>query len=816
MDLIGRRLESVYPDDVVHALRNALARAGRGARPGLAFGQPVYGRSFDLAVHRSGREIIVEFEPVEEGADQPLEIVRALTARISAIQSEDRLVKDTASLVRAILGYDRVMVYRFEADGAGRVIAEAKRGDLESFMGQYFPASDIPQQARILYLKNTIRIISDSSGAKVMIEPSAADGTREIDLSLAHLRSVSPIHLEYLRNMGVAASMSISIVIDNTLWGLIACHNYMPKHLTMAQRVAAETFGEFFSLHLDVIRQKRRITTAATARRALDQFVQKAPEYEDIAGLLQDSLDEFAAMVECDGIGLMMDSRWFSSGTTPPLAEAIELTRFIRNQGEARIWSTHRLSDVYPPAASYAAEVSGLLAVPLSHRPRDYMLFFRKEWEHTLNWGGDPNKSYVPGPLGDRLTPRKSFAIWKETVKGQSRPWSDTQHETGEAIRAALVETVMRHNEIVAEERAKADVRQRMLNEELNHRVKNILAIIKSLVSQPYSAGRSLEEYVGILRGRIDALAVAHDQIARGDGGGFLNDLLKAELEPYRAQSLSIVHSGPRIWLDTRAFSVMALVFHELTTNSAKYGALSSRHGLLDISWQATAKGDCVLDWKESGGPSVAPPSRKGFGTILITRSIPYDLGGESTIDFDPSGLKASFVLPEKHITIVKAEIRDEGEADKIATRHTEDFDTLRELPVLLVEDQMLIAMDVEMMLSEAGLTNIAIAASTADAIRRLKSNRPVVAILDVNLGSETSLEVAAELRATQCALPVCHGLWRQFRHCRCLCRCACHPQALFGQCAEFRRFSSSSRSSATFCRMRKRLSGLPRRVATA
>ncbi len=197
-----------------------------------------------------------------------------MIGRVKDIADIDLLISSSARLVRTVLGYDRVMVYRFEEDGSGKVASEAKRPDLESFLGQYFPATDIPQQARILYMQNPIRVISDARGTRVSLLPEEDEISLPLDLSFAHLRSVSPIHCEYLRNMGVAASMSISLILDGKLWGLIACHHYAPKTLTMSERIAAEMFGEFFSLHLLALRQKRKLDISTEARRALDRFLQ--------------------------------------------------------------------------------------------------------------------------------------------------------------------------------------------------------------------------------------------------------------------------------------------------------------------------------------------------------------------------------------------------------------------------------------------------------------------------------------------------------------------------------------------------------------
>jgi light-regulated signal transduction histidine kinase (bacteriophytochrome)/CheY-like chemotaxis protein len=741
-EINGQALEKLIGYEATHTLRNAVAALKDGSRPALLSGLVLQHGAFDIAIHLHKATVIIEFEPATPG--QPMQLARTLIGRITDIDEVDQLLRQSARLVRGMLGYDRVMIYAFEQDGAGKVVAEAKRGDLESFLGQYFPASDIPQQARALYLQNTIRIIGDASGTRIPLIPEIDPSGEALDMSLAHLRSVSSIHCEYLRNMGVAASMSVSIIVDGRLWGLIACHHYQPRILSMSQRVAAEMFGEFFSLHLHALRQKQKLDTADRARSSLDRFLRMASHHADMGELLRDHLSHFTSLIACDGIGLWRNGVWTAFGATPPASAVPSILRLMGSVVEGQIWATHAMAQRLPEAEAFRSEAAGVLAVPLTQLHRDYLFFFRREFVQTLNWGGDPKKSYESGPHGDRLTPRKSFAIWKETVELQSQPWTDADREIAEVTRAALVEIGLRHSELMAEERSRADVRQRMLNEELNHRVKNILALIKSLVSQPVGDGRSLIDYVDSLKGRIQALSFAHDQVVRGDGGGMLLDLLDAELSPYRSATNVISLSGPPVLLNSRAFSVMALVLHELSTNAAKYGALSRPGGALSVSWRLTETGDCEIAWRESGGPAVLPPLRTGFGSALIDRSVPYDLDGRSAVTYAPHGVEADFVLPSKHVSLsdrMEGRLILAGPEIVVAEAILDP-----ELRVLLVEDQMLIAMDVEGMLADHGVQKVLTAASVDEALAKLITFRPDVAILDVNLGTGTSIDVATEL----------------------------------------------------------------------
>lgn len=742
----GARLEEIFGRELAHTLRNAIATAGDPARPALRHGMELpSGKRFDVAVHVHDAGAVMEFEPVTATNDQPLEVARMLISRIRNISNVEQLLERSSRLIHALLGYDRVMIYRFEEDGSGQVISEHKRRDLESFKGQYFPASDIPKQARVLYLKNTIRVISDARDVRVAILPELEERDHPLDLSFAHLRSVSSVHCEYLRNMGVAASMSISIVVDGDLWGLIACHHYSPKTLSMPQRIAAETFGEFFSLHLAALLQKQVVEKNREVRVALDRFLQVASHHADIRDLLRTSLGEFGEMLACDGMGLWLGGAWTSTGAAPSAEQAVELVELRGEASAGRTWCTDQISADLPGSTISPADICGVLAIPLSQRSRDYLYFFRRELVQTLNWAGNPEKSYESGPLGDRLTPRKSFAIWKEAVHNRAQPWSEADREVAEVIRGVLVEIVLHHNELMADERGKADVRQRMLNEELNHRVKNILSVIKSLIGRPVDTQQGLDTYIASLKGRVQALSLAHDQIVRSGDGGFLRDLLQAELQPYQAGDRQILLQGPSVWLDARAFSVMALVLHEMATNAAKYGGLSMSGGNLSVRWQKGEAGECEIWWSENGGPAVTAPVRTGFGSVLIGRSISYELGGNSRIDYAPTGLQGYFCIPSKHVQ-AESENEEAQSVEAAADRHDQGQPDFSDVELLLVEDQMLIAADVEMILAEHGLQKVTTAPSAAEALRRLEKLTPHLAILDVNLGSGTSLPVAQEL----------------------------------------------------------------------
>ncbi|MFT4012203.1 MAG: HWE histidine kinase domain-containing protein [Paracoccus sp. (in: a-proteobacteria)] len=749
---LGRRLSDVIGVARAHAIANALAILGPVPRPALLFDQQVNGRAFDVTAHHQAGRIIIEFEPASRDLGRTLGLARTVMGRIRAQDNPQRLLQQATALIQAQLGYDRVMIYELGPDGAGKVVSEAKTEALESFLGQYFPASDIPRQARALYLRNPIRMIGDVHYRPVPILP-AQDEAGPLDLSHAHLRSASPIHCEYLRNMGVGASMSVSIIIDGALWGLIACHHYTPRILRLADRAAAEMVGEFFSLHLNTLRRRHAREAETAARRALDDLMVDASRGEGIGIALRHRLPLLSGLIPSAGIALWFDGEWSALGHAPDEALAAPLIALARAAPEGQVFQTDRLAELLPGATALTELAAGVLIVPLSRRPRDFLFYFRREAVQTLDWAGDPGKTYPAGAFGDRLTPRKSFALWKETVRQRSHAWADSDRSFAEAFRIAVVEVLLFNSELLADERARAAVRQRVLNQELNHRVKNILAVIRALASVPTREGETLANYSEALRARIQAMAYAHDQVVRDENGGDLLELLRAELSPYLARQNPVELRGPGLTLDGRAFSVLALVVHELATNAAKYGALSRSDSRLDVTWDLDAAGDCHLHWRESGVEGVEAPAARGFGSTLIERSVPYDLGGQSRIEFGADGLAAEFVLPA-HFVRPHQGTPAAAVAAAQTTAPTPPPGPPPSLPpegrrrVLLVEDQVLIAMSLEAELKDHGFDVTGIAPNVDAALELIRKDPPDLAVLDVNLRRETSLRVAEALLA--------------------------------------------------------------------
>jgi light-regulated signal transduction histidine kinase (bacteriophytochrome)/CheY-like chemotaxis protein len=746
LDYRGKELSEVIGNTVAHDLNNAAARAGAGHIAGVVLRADLGEgrRTADMTVHRFEGRTFVEIEPPASAGDTEvaLHLTQSLVRRVDGQTQLDPLVKTVARMIRAMLGYDRVMVYRFLHNGAGRVVAEAKDPKLQSFLGQHFPFSDIPVQARKLYVQNWLRVIGDVSFVPVPLNPPLMDGEPAVDLSHAHLRSVSPIHCEYLKNMGVAASMSISIVVDGELWGLIACHHNTPKWLSIPLRVATELFAQYFSLHVSMIENRLQKQAAANTRSRLDAIISGVNPADPVEITLRRHLREFSSLIPSDGAGLWSHGEWASHGVTPDESDIPSLMQVVADNAGRNIWETQDLRSLTGREDVYGTRVAGVLAVPISPSSADFLLFFRSEEAHQIEWAGEPLKRVEQTDAGERLSPRGSFQVWREDVRHKSVPWTDADVVVAESIRNYVRDVMISHNDATEEQREKTENQRKLLNAELNHRVKNILALVKSIAAQTGANAESVEDYANSFEGRLRALSYAHDQSFAGADGGELRALIEAEAGMHRFSKMPdrIATDGEPVGLTERAFGVFALLLHEMMTNAAKYGSLSIPGGHLKISWTLAENGDCHIEWIESGGPEVVAPTRKGFGSTLIEKTVSHDLGGSVSMQFEADGLRAKFVIPAEHLHAVAER------PVAFATNATIPEQPIAGLKVLLVEDQALIAMDTEEFLKALGASEVHVAASIENAFDAIIDMEPDCAVLDLNLGSGTSESVALEL----------------------------------------------------------------------
>lgn len=744
-DALGQPLTGIFTEKALHAMRNRVTLLRGPDAVERLFNVTLVegGGAFDVALHFSADQIVIEAEPAVQEDIESSAMVRAMIARVSQSPNMAAYLREGARQLRALTGFDRVMVYRFDEQGSGEVVAESVRPGVDSFLGQHYPASDIPAQARKLYLRNIFRIIADVKAVPVPILQADGNGMA-LDQSLSVLRAVSPIHIEYLRNMGVEASLSVSIIQDGKLWGMLACHHYSPRLPSFAYRTAAELFGQMFSLMLESRERREASDYENRARASADRLMATVAQDGELLKNAPWIGEMIFDTIPAEGVGVCLDGVISLSGLAPDETQFGEIVKALNGVSAGQIFATDSIQTLVPAAAAYADRAAGLVAIPLSRSPRDYVVLFRSEQLRSVRWAGNPEKPVELGPHGARLTPRKSFELWSELVKGRSLPFTPSEQRVAESIRSGMLEVLVRLSDAAGEERARAHERQELLIAELNHRVRNILALIRGLVSQSRSGNaQSVGDFTATLDDRIRALARAHDQITTDRWGpARLKELIEIEAGAYLGDRRDrVTLDGPNVLIQPAAFTTVALVVHELMTNAAKYGALSDS-GKVAVSWRLDADGSLLLIWQEVGGPVVTAPTRRGFGSTIIAQSIPFDLGGRAQVEYRLAGVFAEFYVPARHIAGTADGL---GESVRPAPSAA-GAAPLKGKRVLLVEDSMIIALEAEDTLKELGAASVTTAATAQRSLAALQEQKFDVALLDVNLGAENSAPVAAAL----------------------------------------------------------------------
>lgn len=443
-EVVGAGVATLVDDRAADWLRGAVGELA----PVESLRVRVREAEVDLIAHRSGGLLVTEWEPVgasqQAGAAWHSRLPRVLQ-HLSGADTLDEMVAALVTDVRGLTGFDRVMIYRFDPHWNGEVIAEDRRDDLEPFLGLHYPESDIPAQARALYEQNWLRLIPDATYRSVPLTPTLnpRDG-RPLDLSASVLRSVSPVHLQYLANMGVRASMSVSLLDRGRLWGLIACHHYQGPHRpAYDDRVVAEFLGRTASVLLasktETVWSKQAFDVAARQTRVLEGLA-RSPR-SPLAALT--AVDTGALdLVPSTGAAIRLDGRLTLLGRTPTPERVIALVEELLASG---VSCTDSLTRELPGARDVTDTASGLLAVPMGGASGDFLAWFRAESLRDVTWAGDPSTAKeVPHGTGMRLSPRHSFERWRETVRGTAAPWRAHEVAAAQQLAEHLTESALR------------------------------------------------------------------------------------------------------------------------------------------------------------------------------------------------------------------------------------------------------------------------------------------------------------------------------------------------------------------------------------
>ncbi len=451
-DLIGEPLQRFLDDGQVDRVRFALGSSEpfENNPVPLSLVSTHTGQMLDGIAHRHDGFTILELEPTPPPASTHfLDFYRNVsrsTSRLQAATTLQALAQEGAAAIRTVTGFDRVMIYRFSGSGEGEVIAEARIDTAESYLGLWFPASDIPEQARRMYTLSPIRAIPDVSYIPVPIVPVINPvSERPADLSFAGLRSVSPVHCEYLRNMGVTASMSISILRDGKLWGLVACHHFSSRFVPYEVLKSCTFLGQVLSR--EIARREGEEKAADTIRSMYvrAQFLEHMAASDTPLFSLLSLRPNLLDFIRADGAAVVVEGEMQSLGSTPDDSALRTLLQSLRRIHAPPTFCTRSLRNHFSTADLMRDTSSGLIALEISRTPEQYILFFRAEHRQTVTWAGNPEKPVIPSEDGDRLNPRTSFAAWQETVSGVSRPWSEEEMRAADELRRLVTVVLMKN-----------------------------------------------------------------------------------------------------------------------------------------------------------------------------------------------------------------------------------------------------------------------------------------------------------------------------------------------------------------------------------
>ncbi len=467
---------SALGGDIAPQIRS-LVRAGGLAEPLPLRCQTTAGgaaRDFEGVAHRHpGGGLIVELEPLNAAGAETTDTSNAANAanagnagdagdagnasdarlqhriaaamqRFSGATSMQGLAEAVVDSVRELTGYDRVMVYKFDPDGHGEIVAEARDPRLvESFLGLHYPASDIPRRARELYARNRVRVLVNVRYTPVPVVPRRFPlNGEELDMSLSYLRSMSPLHLQYLQNMGVTGTLVVSLVREGKLWGLIACHHYYPKHVRYAVRAACELLAEVIATRLAAIENYVQSQAEVLVRRLEQRLMEATSTEGDWRHALVRSPRTLLQPLDATGAALFYDGEILTVGEVPSTPELRALAGWVSDRAVDSLFSCDSVARESPGLAHLTPLASGVLAVELARFRPDYLVWFRKEQPCTVTWAGDPAKAVI-GDDPNELSPRRSFAAWLEIVRGTAAPWTPAELALARAIGESLGDIIL-------------------------------------------------------------------------------------------------------------------------------------------------------------------------------------------------------------------------------------------------------------------------------------------------------------------------------------------------------------------------------------
>jgi chemotaxis family two-component system sensor kinase Cph1 len=808
-NLLGQPIESIFPAESARKdYRSVLTNDLHEGKPVYLFTVHAGSNSavFDAIAHRSGDHILFELELVftlrELSVQDLYRLVQASIIALRGVNDVKSMCDVCARQIRRIAGFDRVMLYRFDPEWNGQVIAEEKRGDLEPFLGLRYPAADIPRQARELYTKNWLRFIPDRGYTPVGLISAGDESTVPLDMSFSVLRSVSPIHVQYLQNMGVGASMSVSIVKNRALWGLIACHHYSPRNVPYDVRTACELLAQVMSTHLAAAEDAELKAYAQRMKQTLDTLIGNLDQMEDYAKALLSGTPNLLDFIHAGGAAVVHGNEVMRVGQTPGEDQIRNLARQMHEKDFDETFATDSATPLFGQGL-IGSVAAGVLVLKLGRSEVRQIIWFRPEQIRTVHWAGDPAKSVKKGDKPDRLSPRGSFALWKETLTGRSEHWTDAEVYTARLFREQLMTLLIRRaeqNAMINRDLRLASVeREKLLEsersarseaEKLNHTKDEFIATLSHELRTPLNAILGWSQLLSREPNLSQDMAEAIEIIERNarSQSQMIEDLLemsriisgKLRLDLQETHLPSILRSAietVRLTAEAKGVRLEYLidplhnvnitgdpnrlqqVIWNLLTNAVKF---TPRDGKVQIVLQRVnshvelSVADTGAGIKPEFLPYVfdrfrqadASASRKhgGLGLGLsIVRNIVELHGGSVRAQSQGLGYGATFVvsLPIRIIHVPADDTRVHPRSQRQVDCDALNLDGVR---VLVVDDEADARTFIERLLIDCHCTASAVG-SVSDALERLKSGGFDVLVSDIGMPGEDGYSLIKKLR---------------------------------------------------------------------
>jgi chemotaxis family two-component system sensor kinase Cph1 len=602
-NLLGRPINDIEPiiganepPDFINQLLS-FGRSNKSFDQTNPFNTDIQGQPYFLIINVSGPLFLLEFEPAL--SDIKNDVQRQIGRTISEMLADknlDNLLKNTAFQVKNIIGYDRVMVYRFAADGHGEVVAESKNDDLESWLGLHYPASDIPKQARDLYKQNLTRLIADVNTINSpIVTTKQLSGDSPLDLTHSQIRAVSPIHIQYLKNMGVASSFSISLIYKKELWGLIACHNYTPRYIDYRARDSAKLIGQILSSALEFRQDEANQLMHEKFKSVVDALSKNMLKNNSIEDAL--TIPDINVMHATDAAGaaFIYENNLTTLGNTPNNEQLQQIIKWLKENVHETVYYTNELPYVFPEADAFKKIASGLMVLTLSAELSEYILWFKPEHIENITWAGNPDKPVEVNPDGAmQISPRHSFEAWAQEVSGKSEPWGDEEIKSVTRLRAEVTYAINQKAGAI-----------RMLNERLkqayeeldtfsftiSHDLKNPLSTIKGyaqMLTKTAGLEQRAQDVLSKIDGKVDKMNSMINEVLEYSRIGRLelkpidvdvNPIIQEHIKDlklvYNAEHLKVtIGNTPTVQGDP---TMISQVFANLLSNAIKYSMPSEQ-----------------------------------------------------------------------------------------------------------------------------------------------------------------------------------------------------------------------------------------------